>query len=168
MNEYTRLVIKHFRKPHNYGRIKNPSGIGKVGNIVCGDVMWLYIKVVEKNGNEIIKDIKFETFGCLAAIATSSVITDLAKGKTLDEAMKIDREDVVKKLGGLPPIKMHCSVLAADALTEAIYDYLLKNKKKIPKELMTKHKRIEIEKKEIERRYGEWIKIEEKYVGKRK
>ncbi|HKZ45684.1 MAG TPA: iron-sulfur cluster assembly scaffold protein, partial [archaeon] len=117
---YTELVIKHFKKPHNLGKMENPSGIGKVGNIICGDVMWLYIKVEKnKTGKEIIKDIKFETFGCIAAIATSSVITDLAKGKTIEEAIKISREDVIKSLGSLPPIKRHCSVLAADALSEA-------------------------------------------------
>ena len=159
---YTKKVIEHFKNPHNMGRMKNPDGIGKVGNIICGDVMWLYIKVgKDKKGREIIKNIKFETFGCVAALATSSVITDLAKGKTIEEALKINRNDVVKSLGGLPPIKLHCSVLAADALTEAIYDYLSKNKREIPKELRETHQRIEKEKKEIEERYKEWIKIEE-------
>ena len=145
---FTPKVIKYFRKPHNYGRMKNPDGVGKVGNPVCGDVMWLYIRVEKnKKGEEIIKDIKFETFGCVAAVATSSVITDLAKGKTLKEAMKINREKIVKSLGGLPPIKVHCSVLAAGALSEAIYDYLSKNKKEIPKEIESLHRRIEKEKK---------------------
>ena len=160
---YTKKVIEYFKKPHNYGRMKNPDGIGKVGNIVCGDVMWLYIKVgKDRKGREIIKDIKFETFGCVAAIATSSVITDLAKGKTLKEAMKIDRNKIVESLGGLPPIKIHCSVLAASALSEAIYDYFKKKKKEIPKELEEKHQRISKEKEEINQRYKEWIKIEEK------
>jgi len=132
---YTKKVIEYFKKPHNYGRMKNPDGVGRVGNPVCGDVMWLYIKVgKDKKGREIIKDIKFETFGCVAAIATSSVITDLAKGKTLKEAMKIEREEIVKSLGGLPPIKVHCSVLAAGALSEAIYDYLARQKREISKE----------------------------------
>lgn len=159
---YTEKVIEHFKKPHNYGRMKNFDGLGKVGNIICGDVMWLYIKVgKDKKRREIIRDVKFETFGCVAALATSSVITDLAKGKTIEEALKIDRNEVVKALGGLPPIKLHCSVLAADALTEAIADYLIKNKRKIPKELQERRKRIEREKKEIEKRYKEWIKIEE-------
>jgi len=159
---YTKKVIEHFKNPHNMGRMKNPDGIGKVGNIICGDVMWLYIKVgKDKKGREIIKNIKFETFGCVAALATSSVITDLARGKTIEEALKINRNDVVKALGGLPPIKLHCSVLAADALTEAIYDYLSKNKREIPKELRETRQRIEKEKKEIEERYKEWIKIEE-------
>ena len=118
---YTKKVIEHFTNPHNYGRIKSADGIGKVGNPVCGDIMKVYIKIdKEKN---IIKDIKFETLGCAAAIATSSMITDLAKGKTLDEAMKINNEDVAKSLEGLPPMKMHCSNLAADALHKAIEDY---------------------------------------------
>ena len=127
---YTKKVIQHFRNPHNYGKIKNPDGIGKVGNIICGDVMWLYIKVERnKKGEEIIKDVKFKTFGCVAAIATSSIITDLAKGKTLKEVAEINKNEVVKSLGGLPPIKLHCSVLASDALSEAIYNYLSKSKK---------------------------------------
>jgi len=158
---YTKKVIEYFRNPKNFGKIKNPDGIGKVGNAVCGDTMWLYIKVgKDKEGEEIIKDIKFETFGCVAALATSSVITDLAKGKTLRAAMKIDRNKIVKSLGGLPPIKIHCSVLAASALSEAIYDYLRKMKKEIPKELQMKHQRTEKEKKEIEKRYKDWIKVE--------
>jgi len=159
---YTKKVIEYFKKPHNYGKMKNPDGIGKVGNPVCGDVMWLYIKVGKnKKGQEFIKDIKFETFGCVAAIATSSVITDLAKGKTLAKAMKIDREEIVKFLGGLPPIKIHCSVLAAGALSEAIYDHLSRQKREIPKELEARHQRTEKERKEIEGRYQEWTKIEE-------
>ncbi len=156
---YSKKVIEHFQKPHNYGKMKNPDGTGKVGNIVCGDVMHLYIRVEKnKRGEEIVKDIKFETFGCVAAISTSSVVTDLAKGKTLKEAMKIDSNKVVKSLGGLPKIKYHCSLLAVDALNEAIYDYLSKNKKPIPKELQKKHKRIEKDKKEIEKRFKKWMK----------
>ena len=159
---YTKNVIKYFKKPHNYGRMKNPDGVGKVGNIICGDVMWLYIKVGKnKKGQEIIKNISFETFGCVAAISTSSVITDLAKGKTLEEAIKIDKKDIVKSLGGLPPVKLHCSVLAVDALSEAIYDYFLKNKRKIPKDIAERHQRIEKEKKIIEEKYKDWIEIEE-------
>jgi len=160
---YTKKVIEYFKKPRNYGRIKNPDGLGKVGNPVCGDVMWLYIKVgKDKKGKEIIKDIKFETFGCVAAIATSSAITDLAKGKTLEKAMKIEKKEIVKSLGGLPPVKVHCSVLAAGALSEAIYDYLSKNKREIPKELEEKHQLAQKEKKEINEKYKDWVKIEEK------
>ncbi|MEK7562565.1 MAG: iron-sulfur cluster assembly scaffold protein [Patescibacteria group bacterium] len=122
---YTKKVLETFKNPHNYGKIKNASGIGKVGNVVCGDVMWLYIKVVKnKKGEEIIKDIKFETFGCVAAISTSSIITDLVKGKTIKEASKITKDNVIESLGGLPKIKYHCSVLAVDALAAAIKDYL--------------------------------------------
>ena len=165
---YTKKVMEYFKNPRNFGRIKNPDGMGKVGNPICGDIMWLYIKVrKDKKGREIVKDIKFETFGCVAAIATSSVITDLAKGKTLKEAIKIDRRKIVKSLGGLPPIKIHCSVLAAGALSEAIYDYLSKKKKEIPKELQEKHRGLEREKKEIEKKYKEWIKIEEKMHKKK-
>jgi len=166
---YTKKVIEHFRSPHNYGRMKNFDGLGKVGNILCGDILWLYIKVREdKKGREIIKDISFETFGCVAAISTSSVITDLAKGKTLEEAVKITKENLIKKLGGLPRIKIHCSLLAVDALSEAIYDYLYKNKKEIPKELQERHKRIKQEKKLIEKKYKDWIKLEEKMHKKQK
>jgi len=128
---YSKKVMDHFMHPHNMGEIKNADGIGKVGNPVCGDVMKVSIKVGKKNGKEIIKDIKFKTFGCAAAIATSSMTTDLAKGKTLENAMKITREDVAAGLEGLPPIKLHCSNLAADALHAAIEDY--KKKKKVKK-----------------------------------
>ena len=127
--QYSKKVIQHFTKPHNQGILKNPSGVGMVGNPVCGDMMKIYIKVAKnKQKEEYIKDIKFETLGCASAIATSSMITDLAKGRTLDEAMKITRQDVAEALEGLPPIKMHCSNLADDGLHEAIKDYQ-KNKK---------------------------------------
>jgi nitrogen fixation protein NifU and related proteins len=160
---YTKKVMKYFEKPHNYGRMENYDGVGKVGNPVCGDVMWLYIKVgKDKKGREIIKEIKFETFGCVAAIATSSVITDLAKGKTLEEALKIDKEKIIKSLGGLPPVKIHCSVLAAGALSEAVYDYLTKQKREIPKDLQERHEKMKKEKEEIEEKYKGWIKLEEK------
>ncbi|MDO8528544.1 MAG: iron-sulfur cluster assembly scaffold protein, partial [Nanoarchaeota archaeon] len=107
----------------NMGEIKDANGIGKVGNPVCGDVMVIYIKVEDKNGEEKIKDIKFKAFGCAAAIATSSMITELAKGKTLEEAEKIGLKDVAESLGGLPNIKMHCSSMASKALKTAIEDY---------------------------------------------
>ena len=122
---YTDKVIEHFRNPRNMGKLEGYSAVGKVGNIVCGDVMWLYIKVEEdEQGREIISDISWETFGCTAAIATSSMVSELAKGKTLAEAIAITNQDVAGELGGLPPVKMHCSALAADALNEAIYAYL--------------------------------------------
>lgn len=116
---YSEKVMEHFRNPRNVGEIPNADGVGTVGNPVCGDMMTIYIKVKDNR----IKDIKFKTFGCGAAVATSSMITELAKGKTLEDALKITRKDVADSLGGLPPIKMHCSNLAADALHEAINDY---------------------------------------------
>jgi len=122
---YSDKVLKHFRNPHNLGGMDNPDGVGQVGNPICGDIMKLYIKVKDNK----IKDIKFETLGCGAAIATSSMITDLAKGKTLEKAFKITRNDVAGSLDGLPPIKMHCSNLATDALHKAIEDYKDKQKK---------------------------------------
>ena len=162
---YSKKVIQHFRNPHNFGRIKNPDGIGRVGNLICGDVMQIYIKIGrDKKRREIIKNIKFETFGCVAALATSSVITDLVKGKTLKKAIKIDKKEIVKSLGGLPLIKIHCSVLAVDALSEAIYDYLKKNKKEIPKDLELKHKRIQKELKIIEERYQEYTDLEKEIL----
>lgn len=120
---YSKKVMEHFRHPRNMGEMKDPDGIGQAGNPICGDVMTIYIKV--KDGR--IVDIKFQTFGCAAAIATSSMITELAKGMSLEEAMKITRADVADELGGLPPIKMHCSNLAAEALHKAIEDYRRKH-----------------------------------------
>ena len=121
---YSKKVLEHFTKPHNQGMMKNYSGIGMVGNPTCGDLMKIYIKVKkDSKKREVISDIKFETLGCASAIATSSMITDLAKNKTLEEASKITRNDVAEALEGLPPIKMHCSNLAADSLREAIRDY---------------------------------------------
>ena len=128
---YSEKVLEHFRNPRNMGEMKDADSIGQVGNPVCGDLMFIYIKVKNKNGKEIIKDISFQTFGCAAAIATSSMITELAIGKTLNEAMKITRQDVVDSLEGLPPIKMHCSNLAAEGLHEAIRNYKSKMKNKI-------------------------------------
>jgi nitrogen fixation NifU-like protein len=111
--------MEHFRNPHNVGEIPDADGVGSVGNPVCGDMMTIYIKVRDNR----IADIRFKTFGCGAAVATSSMITELAKNKSLEEALKISRQNVADSLGGLPPIKMHCSNLAADALHEAIKDY---------------------------------------------
>ncbi len=116
---YSEKVLDHFRNPRNVGEIEDADGEGTVGNPVCGDLMTIYIRV----NDDKISDIKFKTFGCGAAIATTSMTTELAKGKTLDEAMMITREQVADELGGLPPVKMHCSNLAADALHEAIKDY---------------------------------------------
>jgi len=116
---YTEKVKQHFMNPHNMGEMADADGVGIVGNPVCGDVMKIFIRV--RDG--VITDITFQTFGCAAAIATSSMITDLAKGKTLDEALKISRNDVADALDGLPRIKMHCSNLAADGLQAAIEDF---------------------------------------------
>jgi len=116
---YTQKVIDHFMNPRNKGKLKDYDAVGKVGNPVCGDVMYIYIKVKDNR----IEDIGWETMGCAAAIATSSMITELAKGKTLEEAEKITKKNIADALDGLPPIKMHCSNLAADGLKKAIEDY---------------------------------------------
>jgi nitrogen fixation NifU-like protein len=121
---YTEKVMDHFRNPRNMGEIRDADGVGTVGNPVCGDLMTIYIKVKDNH----IEDIKFKTFGCGAAVATSSMVTEIAKGKTLEEAMKITRASVADSLGGLPPVKMHCSNLAADALHASIEDYYKKQK----------------------------------------
>lgn len=122
--DYTEKVLDHFRNPRNVGFIEDYDGYGKVGNPVCGDLMEITIKVGKNDkGEEIIKDIKFRTFGCGSAVSTSSMVTEMAKGMTLDDAYKITRKDVAKELDGLPPIKMHCSNLAADALKAAIDNY---------------------------------------------
>lgn len=121
---YSKKVMEHFKNPHNVGKIEDADGVGIVGNRACGDVMKLYIKVKD---NRII-DIKFETMGCAAAIATSSIITDIAKGKTIEDALKITKDNIVDELEGLPPVKIHCSLLAIDALQAAIKDYKEKGK----------------------------------------
>jgi nitrogen fixation NifU-like protein len=121
---YSEKVMEHFRNPRNVGEIENPDGVGYVGNPVCGDIMELYIKV----NDGIIVDAKFKTFGCGAAIATSSMVTEMVKGKRIEEALKISNKAVAEALDGLPPAKVHCSVLAEDALKSAIEDYLSKQK----------------------------------------
>lgn len=122
--QYSEKVMEHFKNPRNIGEIPDADGIGNVGNPVCGDIMRLYIKVKDDK----IVDAKFKTFGCGAAISTSSMVTELVKGKTIEEALKISNKAVAEALGGLPPIKMHCSVLAEEALKSAIDDYLKKKK----------------------------------------
>jgi nitrogen fixation NifU-like protein len=116
---YSEKVMDHFANPRNVGEIKEASGVGEVGNPVCGDMMKFYIKVE----NNVIKDVKFKTFGCGAAIAVSSMVSEMAMGKTIEEALALTNEAVAKELGGLPPNKMHCSNLGADALHKAIEDY---------------------------------------------
>jgi nitrogen fixation NifU-like protein len=125
-SQYSEKVMEHFKNPRNVGEIENPDGIGHVGNPVCGDIMELYIKV--KDG--IIVDAKFKTFGCGAAIATSSMVTEMVKGKRIEEALKISNKAVAEALDGLPPVKMHCSVLAEEALRSAIEDYRNNSKKR--------------------------------------
>jgi len=116
---YSKTVMEHFKNPKNLGELKNPDAMGQVGNPVCGDIMKIYLKIKEKK----IKDIVFETLGCGAAIACSSVVTEEAKGKTLDKALKINKDIILKKLGGLPEPKIHCSMLAIEALKKAIENY---------------------------------------------
>ena len=125
-SQYSQKVMDHFRNPRNVGEIENPDGVGHVGNPVCGDIMELYIKVDDGT----IVDAKFKTFGCGAAIATSSIVTELVKGKDIKEALKISNKAVAEALDGLPPLKMHCSVLAEEALKSAIEDYLARQKLK--------------------------------------
>ena len=125
MVTYNEKVMQHFMNPQNVGDIKDADGIGEVGNPVCGDMMTFYIKVKDNK----LEDVKFKTFGCGAAIAVSSMVSQIAKGKTLEEALKITNKDVAEELGGLPKNKMHCSNLGADALHAAIKDYMKKNPK---------------------------------------
>lgn len=127
-NFYSKKVMEHIQNPRNMGEIKNPDGVGTEGNPVCGDTMRLFIKVEKKKGKEYIEEIKFQTLGCGAAIASSSMLTTMVKGKPLGKAEKITREAIAEALGGLPPVKIHCSVLAADALKKAITDYRKKKK----------------------------------------
>ena len=124
---YSEKVMEHFQNPRNVGEIKDADGIGEVGNPVCGDMMTFYIKVKDN----VLSDVKFKTFGCGAAIAVSSMVSELAKGKTIDEALKITNASVAQELGGLPPNKMHCSNLGADALHKAIENYRKKSGEKI-------------------------------------
>lgn len=125
---YSKEVMDHFMNPRNVGVIKNASGVGETGNPTCGDIMKIFLDIEKIDGKDIIKDVKFQTFGCGAAVATSSMVTEMVKGKTLDEAERISNAAVAEALGGLPPVKMHCSNLAANALHAAIEDYRKKNK----------------------------------------
>ncbi len=129
--QYSDKVLKHFKNPHNQGVIKNADAEGQVGNPVCGDVMKMYLKIrkqkTENRQQEYIENIKFETLGCAAAIAVSSIVTDMAKGMTLDKAMELTKDDVIKELSGLPEAKIHCSMLGVDALKEAIKNFKNQN-----------------------------------------
>jgi len=152
---YSKEIIKHFKNPQNVGKIKKPSGRGEAGNILCGDIMTLYLKIGEnKKKEKIIKDVKFETLGCVVAVANTSLLTTMVKGKKLKDVLKIRKDDLIKRLGQpLPLFKIHCSVLAIDALKEAIYDYYLKNKLEISEDLEKEHQRITKTKEELEKRY---------------
>jgi len=125
---YTETVMDHFRNPRNVGSIENADGVGQVGNPKCGDIMKIYLKI---NDDEIIEDVKFETFGCGSAIASSSMATELIKGKNINDAVELSNKAVIEALGGLPPVKVHCSVLAEQAVKSALYDYAQKNHKTI-------------------------------------
>lgn len=161
---YSKKAMDYFMHPRNMGEIKNPDGMGKAGNIVCGDIMWIYIKVGSNNeGKAVLKDIKFKTLGCAAAIATSSMITELALDKTLEEALEISKQDVADALDGLPPVKLHCSVLAADALSEAIYDYYSRNDISIPDDLAVTHERVQKDLHTTEETHGEYVKSQEEH-----
>ena len=127
---YSEKVMDHFRNPRNVGVIEDADGIGEVGNAVCGDIMKMYLKIEDG----VIVDVKFKTFGCGAAIATSSLATEMVKGKTIEEALKLTNKEVIDRLGGLPPAKIHCSVLAEESIKAAITDYLEKRGKTNDKE----------------------------------
>lgn len=160
---YSKEVVQHFRKPRNLGKMKNPDAIGEAGNLLCGDVMRIYLKIKKSKKGEIISDIRGEVFGCIVAIANTSMLTTMVKGKTLEEAMKIEKEELIKKLGGrdkIPPIKYHCSILALDALHEAIYNYYRQNNLPIPKRLEVEHERIQKTMEEIEKRHKEFLELE--------
>ncbi len=123
---YSKKVLDHFNHPRNVGEMENPDGVGTVGNPVCGDIMRLFIKVKEKDGEEYIEDAKFQTLGCGAAIATSSIATEMFKGKPLKDAVKLTNQAITEALGGLPAVKLHCSVLAEQALRSALADFYRK------------------------------------------
>ncbi len=163
---YSKEIVNHFRNPRNVGRIRKANGIGKAGNLLCGDLMKLYLNVgLSKKGLKVIKDIKFETFGCIVAISNSSMLTTMVKGRTIEEAAAITKDDLVQKLGKpLPQIKLHCSLLAVDALHEAIYDYYAKAQLPIPEELEKEHQRIQKSLHTIEERHKEFVEFEEKLL----
>lgn len=144
---YTEKVMDHFENPRNIGEMESPSGTGTVGNVKCGDIMRMYLDIDE---NQIIQDVKFKTFGCGAAVASSSIATELVKGKTIHEAMKITNRAVMEALDGLPPVKVHCSLLAEEAIHAALWDYAQKHDIKIeglvqPKNDISEHEEEETE-----------------------
>ena len=147
---YSEKVMDHFMHPRNVGEMENPSGVGEVGNAKCGDIMRMYLKIDE---NDIITDVKFKTYGCGTAIASSSMATELIKGKSINEAINLSNKEVAENLDGLPPIKMHCSVLAEEAIKAALYDYQEKTGHKVkglenyepPKDDLHDHEHMEID-----------------------
>ncbi|MBS3079032.1 iron-sulfur cluster assembly scaffold protein [Candidatus Pacearchaeota archaeon] len=142
-NAYTKAVLKRFTNPQHFGEIKNPDGVGQVGNPQCGDIMKIYLKVKDNK----IKDIKFQTFGCVSAIASSEALCEIAKGKTIEQAKKISNQKIVDKLEGLPSVKVHCSVLGSSGLKKAILDYEMKHgKSSFKKDLGEKLYKKELEK----------------------
>lgn len=132
--DYSEKVIDHYTNPRNVGKIEDASGVGEVGNPVCGDIMKMYLKIE----NDVIVDVKFKTFGCGAAIATSSISTEMIKGKTVEEALRLKNSDVVEALDGLPPVKIHCSLLAEEAIREAVADYYRKQGSMTEEEIVQK------------------------------
>lgn len=147
---YSEKVMDHFMHPRNVGEMENPSGVGEVGNAKCGDIMRMYLKIDE---NDIITDVKFKTYGCGTAIASSSMATELIKGKSINDAINLSNKEVAENLDGLPPIKMHCSVLAEEAIKAALYDYQEKSGHKVkglenyepPKEDLHDHEHMELD-----------------------
>lgn len=138
---YSEQVMDHFRNPRNVGEIENADGVGEVGNAKCGDIMRITLRIKD----DVIEDVKFQTFGCASAIASSSMATELIKGKTIQEALQVTNSAVAEALDGLPPVKMHCSVLAEEAITEAINDYLVKNGREPLKSMAHDHDQLEEE-----------------------
>lgn len=147
---YSEKVMDHFMHPRNVGEMENPSGVGEVGNAKCGDIMRMYLKIDE---NDVITDVKFKTYGCGTAIASSSMATELIKGKSINEAINLSNKEVAENLDGLPPIKMHCSVLAEEAIKAALYDYQEKTGHKVkglenyepPKDDLHDHEHMELD-----------------------
>lgn len=147
---YSEKVMDHFMHPRNVGEMENPSGVGEVGNAKCGDIMRMYLKIDE---NDIITDVKFKTYGCGTAIASSSMATELIKGKSINDAINLSNKEVAENLDGLPPIKMHCSVLAEEAIKAALYDYQEKTGHKVkglenyepPKDDLHDHDHVELD-----------------------
>lgn len=165
---YSKEIIKHFKNPKNLGKMKNPSTVGEAGNIICGDVMRIYLKIKKDSRGKLrISDIKGEVFGCVVALANTSMLTTMVKGKTIEEVLNIEKEELIKKLGGrkkIPPIKIHCSILALDALHEAIYNYYKSNGLPMPKELEKRHEVIQKTLKDIERRHKEFLEMERRML----